>query len=767
MRLIWVLGAFGALGCGGAATTTETPSETGGAAATRSTFESPGGMWMPRQLAAQAETLRALGLALDPETLADPLSPTLAAVVSLGGCSASFVSPEGLIITNHHCVQRALRYSSTPEANLVEDGYLAGARADEKSNGPEARVFVTQAIRDISDSMLAGMDDVSEPRAYFDELERRQKLAVAECERERPQVRCTVESFFRGAEYHLIEQLEIRDVRLVYAPPRGVGYFGGDVDNWMWPRHTGDFAMYRAYVGPDGQPADYAPDNQPFRPAHHLEIATEPLQAGDLVLVAGYPARTYRHRTAAEATFVVETYYPLRIEYLAEFAEALEELSARDEAAAIAAAPWMGGVKNSLKNNRGVLEGLEHGGLAADKAALESELRAWIAADEQRAQRYGGAIDQLAELQGEARATLRHDLGVQHLGYAALYEAATEIVRMAEERPKADAERDPEYQERTWKDSEDALRNVTRTYHRGLDETMLRVTLRRAARHPEDNADWLPLVLGEDRSEAAITRAIARLYDGTKLDDEELRLRLFREATLASLAKSDDPLIRLALALRPVERAVEEREERIEGARAAVAPRYIAALRAFSKGPLAPDANSTLRVTYGTVRGYRPQPQAEVYEPFTTLSGMVAKHTGEAPFHVPARVLETAAAQRYGAYRDPQLGEVPVNFLSDVDTTGGNSGSATFDAHGRLVGLLFDGNSESMASDWLFMPALTRGIHLDIRYALWLLDAVEHADHLLREMGVEPSASVSDAAPAVTAPSQPAAAPRASGHTAP
>jgi hypothetical protein len=742
--LLLATGLSMAVGCGSAARSTETaPSSPPAPASASKPFENPGGMWMPRQLASHADTLRRLGLQLDPAALSDPLSPPLGAVVSLGGCSASFVSPDGLIFTNHHCVQGALQYNSTPEANLVEDGYLARTRAEEKWNGPTSRVYVTQALTDVTDEILGGLDAVPDDRRRFDELESRKKALIAACEKDRPELRCSVESFFRGAEHFLIEQLQIRDVRLVYAPPSSVGFFGGDTDNWMWPRHAGDFAIYRAYVGKDGKPADHAADNVPYRPAHYLKVATEPLQKGDLVLVAGYPARTYRQRTAEEVGFAVGQWYPERIASFEEYIAALRELSKQGEDVAIKAHTWITRFENSLKNSRGTLENLQRGDLVRSKQELDAALRAWIAADAARGAEYGDVLDRMSALHAEELETYQHDTDFGRLAQPELMNAAKIIVRMAEERGKPDAERDPEYQQRNWPRLEAALRSMSRRYDRRLDQTLLALGMRRAARNADANRAWLALAIGKDTfdeaaPEAAIDAAIKHLYAATKLEDEAVRLKLFSSATTESLRKSKDSLILMALALRPTDRAVEERKERLAGALAVVEPRYVEALRAFTPGEVAPEANGTLRVTYGTVRGYRPRPDAPVYEPFTTLSGMVAKHTGQKPFDAPERVLAAARAGRSGSYVDRALGEVPIAFLSDVDTTGGNSGSATLNARGELVGLLFDGNYEAMSSDWQFMPEITRGIHVDVRYILWILDVVENADALVRELGVTP-----------------------------
>jgi hypothetical protein len=223
------------------------------------------------------------------------------------------------------------------------------------------------------------------------------------------------------------------------------------------------------------------------------------------------------------------------------------------------------------------------------------------------------------------------------------------------------------------------------------------------------------------------------------IDTLDTRVKLLKTATTADLKKSKDPLIQLALKLRPLQKASNDRTDAYDGAMTTLKPAFIEALQKHSTTPLAPDANSTLRVTYGTVRGYSPAPGAPVYTPFTVVSEMVKKHTGTEPFNAPSVVLDAIKAKKFGPYVDNDLGEVPIDFLSDLDITGGNSGSATLNARGELVGLAFDGNYESMASDWLFMPSVTRTIHVDIRYILWLLDAAYPGDHLLKEMGVTPA----------------------------
>ena len=331
-------------------------------------FQNQGGMWMPEQLAAHGETLRKLGLDMSLESLANPLDAPLGAIVSLGFCSASFVSPKGLMVTNHHCVQGALQYHSTPENNYVVNGFLAKTMEEEKWNGPSSKIWVTRSIEDVSAKVLAGLDAIDDPKARYDTIEAREKSLVAECEKDRPDTRCRVASYFRGAEYKLIESMEIRDIRTVYVPHQGIGVFGGDEDNWMWPRHTGDYSFFRAYVGPDGMPADHSPDNIPYEPKHHLKIASEPLGEGDLVFVAGYPGRTYRHLTAAAVKDAIEWSYPRRIAQRKEKLALIKSITDKDPDAKIKSTSMVAGLANGLKNSQGMLEGPDQGGPLRQKA---------------------------------------------------------------------------------------------------------------------------------------------------------------------------------------------------------------------------------------------------------------------------------------------------------------------------------------------------------------------------------------------------------------
>ncbi|MFN0247034.1 MAG: S46 family peptidase, partial [Kofleriaceae bacterium] len=358
---------------------TVTPAPIDPQLAARRAYSNPGGMWMPQQmtLPGHASTFAALGVKVPPAALADPLAAPLAAIVRLNGCSASFVSPEGLVVTNHHCVQGALQVNSKPERNLVENGFLAKTRTDEVSAGPAERVFVAQAFTDVTAQVRDNLEAIADPIARKDEVDKRVKQQIAACEKDRPGVRCNVAAYFRRGMYVMIEELEIRDVRLVYAPSRSIGNYGGEIDNWQWPRHTGDFAFYRAYVGPDGEPADFSTANVPFRPKHFLKVSDRGLSPSDFVMVTGFPGRTTRTKTASEVKHDVEWYYPYIIELLKQRYAIAEANLASPGETAIKAGVLKQKAQNAMQKSTGVLAGLSSGDLLQRKAALDAKVRAW------------------------------------------------------------------------------------------------------------------------------------------------------------------------------------------------------------------------------------------------------------------------------------------------------------------------------------------------------------------------------------------------------
>ncbi|MBU1755753.1 MAG: S46 family peptidase [Alphaproteobacteria bacterium] len=695
------------------------------------------GMFTPDQLPLIAEDLRATGLEIAPEALSDLTGFPMGAIVSLGGCSASFVSPQGLVVTNHHCARGSVQYNSTAENNYLVDGFLAAAKTDELPAAPGSRIYVTVAEEDVTARMREGTESL-EPAARYDLIEQRNKDITAECEADAG-YRCLVASFYGGAQYKLIKRLEVRDVRLVYAPADSVGKYGGDIDNWQWPRHTGDFAFYRAYVAPDGSAADYAEENVPYQPEHHLKVSAGGLEEGDFVMAAGYPGSTSRYAMLAEVENTFDWQYPTFVTLLNEWIDTIEEAAPADSDARVKYESRLAGLNNYEKNLRGQIEGARRVGLVERRRMREAALAEWIAADRSRAP-YGAAITQLSALADESAAAARTNFWYNYGTNSQMLSAAERIYRLAQERQKPDAEREPGYQERDMSFFRQGLQALDRRYDPAVDKAEWMLFLDKYLAQPEAvRVEVLDRQLGiagtPDR--AALENRIDGFYEQTRLGEAEYRTSLL-EATPEQLEASEDPFIRMAVALYEYERKLEAEGEVRTGRALALRPAYMEAITGWqaSQGLLAyPDANSTLRVTYGTVLGGSPR-DGMAYLPFTTLEGLAEKDTGEEPFNAPAGQLQAIRDKDYGPYALESLGSVPVNFLSDLDSTGGNSGSATLNARAELVGLLFDGTFESVNSDWDFDPRTTRTIHVDTRYMLWVMDKVDGAQALIEEMDV-------------------------------
>ena len=709
------------------------------------------GKWMPQQIPALAEKLRAIGFEGDPQAFADLTGQPMGAIVSLGGCTASFVSPEGLIATNHHCVTGSLQYNSTPERNLLVDGFLAKTRAEEVWNGPGSKVWVTVSVGDVTEEITGKLEAKLDDRRRYDEIDRRIKGRTSACEA--GGLRCRVTSFFEGLSYFEIAQLEILDVRLVYAPAEGIGDFGGEADNWRWPRHTGDWGFYRAYVGPDGKPAPHAAGNVPYKPARFLKVQAAGVKQGDLVFVTGYPGSTRRLATYAEVKEAVDWSFPRTIRTYQEQIDLLESLAKQDPALRIKASGRVQGLNNTLTNRKGMLEGLVRGGLLAQKEAREQRLAAWIAADPARQKEYGDVLQALAALQAESEKTRERDAVLEQLlgtplrsGASLLLHSAHTAYRLSLERAKPkDADRETGYQQRDWTRIREAQERAQRSLDPRLDRALLGYWMRHAAALPAaeritglDKLAGLTPGMAKADSDRAIEACLDRLMAGTKLGDKDVRLALL-DKTPAQIAATQDSLVELALLVDPLAQANSEAEKRYLGTASRLRPRYAKALLAEAGGLVAPDANSTLRVTYGQVKPRQGAQDGIDWRAFTTLAGIERKHTGEGEFDAPDAELAAIKALHAGKpspFVAPELGDVPVDFLSTVDITGGNSGSPTLNARGEFVGLVFDGTFDTVASDFVYDPVRTRSIHADVRYLLWTMTEVDGAGHLVEEMGV-------------------------------
>ena len=597
------------------------------------------GMWMPSQLPEIAAQLKAAGFKGDPAALAELAKPPMSAVVKVGGATGAFVSAQGLVLTNHHVAFGVIQYNSKPERDLIANGFIAAERAAELPANPDYRVLVTTGFDRVTDRVLAGARG-KKGRAYHDAVDATSKAIVAECERE-PGYRCSVANMHYGTDFYRIRQLELRDIRLVYAPPESIGSYGDEIDNFVWPRHSGDFTLLRAYVGKDGKPADFAPDNVPYAPPAHLTIATDPVREGDYAMLAGYPGITFRHRMASEFAQQVGWQLPARVALFGGLIRVIEAAGANDADARVRYAAQLASLKNNLKRAQGELDGLRRSDAVTVRAEDEKAMFAWL--DRQpKAKATRADIDAAQRVLDAVAATRERDqlLGVLR-SQTQLLRSALTLQRLAVERAKPDAARETGYQQRDEALIAGQLKQVQRRYAVAVEKALVADLLRQyqalpAAQHLAE----VDAVFGTTPAELAAR--LDALYAGTRLGDEAERLRLM-QADAAALAASDDTLIAAAVRLAPALLRLEDAGKTHDGDLLRLRPAYMRALigyRASQGRAVYPDANSTLRVSYGKVSALDPR-DAVHYAPLTTVAGIVEKHTGKAPFDAPA-----AAARR-------------------------------------------------------------------------------------------------------------------------
>ncbi|RYZ39683.1 MAG: S46 family peptidase [Myxococcaceae bacterium] len=701
------------------------------------------GKWTPQQvLELSPAWLKAQGLKLPPNKLWDPKRGTglLAGTVNTGGCSGSFISASGLIITNHHCAFGIIQEHSSPQRDLITGGFLAKSPAEELP-GKGSRVQVPRAFTDVTAQINAAVPAGADDLARYKAVDRKQKELVAECEK-RPATRCQVATFDGGVNYTLVDAVELQDVRLVYAPPRAVGEYGGEEDNWSWPRHTGDFSIIRAYTAPDGSSAAYSDKNVPYKAEFFFPLSTEGVKPGDFVMVLGYPGMTYRTLLADEMAERQARHYPRIRDVLGEAISLLEAEGEKDPAGKIAVASQLKSLHNVYKNADGQLTGMRRGQLVEKQRAAEAAVVAW-------AQKGGAkwtdalqARDALLTEQQAAAKTFERDFLLGMSGRLAQGPAlATKLSRLSLERAKPDLERRPEYMDRELPRIKDGLERAQKNLFIAADKALLHAFVKRSqALKPDERISAVDTHFGKAYVEKDVLAKIDALYAGTKVLTLAERLKMADE-TPAQLAARKDPLLAFGLDLAKEQAALDDTRDRRQGAASRLRPAWRAAVMAQAGKPIAPDANSTLRVSFGKVQGYTPRDGA-VYMPQTTLTGMLQKHTGEEPFNAPPKVRATAEAKKFGPWVDPRLKDVPVDFLSDADTTGGNSGSPTVNGKGELVGVNFDRVWENVANDFGYNPDVARNVNVDVRYLLWNLDQVENADALLRELNVRKSPPV-------------------------
>ena len=693
------------------------------------------GMWMPHQMTEL--NLKAFGLKMNPEDLYKKDGTGLmSAIVSLGGGTGEFVSSEGLILTNHHVAFGALQRASSEEKDFIENGFIAWSKTEEvPASGYIADVLL--GYEDVTGKVSASIDRGMTLIQRYEALDRIKKELISEAEKSGKDIRATVATMYSGNQNYLFKYKRIKDIRLVYAPPQDLGNYGGDIDNWMWPRHTCDFSFLRAYVSKDNEGVDYSQDNVPYQPKSVLKISLEGFDEGDFSFVMGYPGRTYRNQTLPELELDID-FMKKRKELYQNIIAFLEKAGEQSRSVQIKYASKIKGLNNSLKNYQGKIEGMGKIDLIGKKKRAEKDFMDWANKSAERQRRYAASLSQMSDFMKKdsrhrARTNLLDQLVSSYLGSTLLSQGHT-IYRTVDERQKPDMDREPAYQERNLSYIKQGVQLAESGYDLDTDRAFFKFRLKGLLGTPvEQIPEAFKNVLAQN-SEEAVENYIDSLYEGTSLADVNRRLELL-DSSQEALEELDDPMINLAAALEKEMKLLREEEKTLDQERLELKKTYLEALLEMKEGRLAPDANSTIRFTYGFMKGYQPR-DAVFYSHQTSLSGVFEKETGEFPFHVPEKLKELHSAKDYGRYADPRLDDIPACFLNTTSVTGGNSGSPTLNANGEQIGIIFDMTYESVTSDYYIVPELQRTISVDIRFVLFITEKFSNAKHLLKEIGI-------------------------------
>lgn len=695
------------------------------------------GMWLLDSVnKLPLDGMKRFGYELTPQQIYSTTSPSLKdAIVLLGGGTGSFISAQGLVITNHHVAFGNIQQLSSVKEDYLKDGFLARTRADELPTSTTAEII--ESMRDVTAEVLANADTIINASDRLRAIQAR-KLEVENAESLAAGHSCRVVDMYDGTKYYLFVSVKMTDVRLVYAPPSAIGNYGGEIDNWIWPRHTGDFAIMRVYTGPDGKPASFAGENIPFTPKTFLPVSTRGVTDSSFAMILGFPGRTYRNREAAGVELARDITLPLSVDFYRERIRVIDAATKDDRALAIKYASNVRRVANPYKKYLGVLEGLKRSGAVEKRKAGEAQLAAFIAASPTLTTKYGtvlrdlqSASDELRKYEPTSIALGNLDAGISMLRIATRFASFidTPVVDSTGERlSPAEKELAP---------VREAAKNILKDTDIGVDKNLCAALLLKVAQMPGDQRPTAVSDIVGDRTGTKLSEKVIDfvndLYDDTKLSTLEGCNDLLNSN---SGRINRDAFVRFTRALAVDRNTVQPRVASINGRLSSLRTR-LAEVWALWKNQEStyPDANRTLRLTYGKVVQLSPR-DAVTLSSGTTLTGVMEKETGEDPFVVPGQLKNLWQKRDFGRYADPRTGDIPVAFLTDNDITGGNSGSPVINGRGELIGCAFDGNWEGVVGDYIFEERYNRTISVDARYVLFVLDKFSGAKNILDELTI-------------------------------
>lgn len=693
------------------------------------------GMWIPLEIDKnQEQEMRSMGMKLKAEDLYHFKNPSIKDAIAVfgGGCTSEVISPEGLLLTNHHCGFGAIQRLSSLEHNYVDDGYWAMNRADEIPAPGITATFVS-AIKDVTAlvtlGLAEGMSEVSRQSVIdqnIDKLTRETKKL--------PHEEVFVRPFYSGNQYYMFTVVVYRDVRLVGTPPSSIGKYGSDTDNWVWPRHTGDFALFRIYAGKDNLPADYAPSNVPFKPRHHLPISMQGVREGDFTLVYGFPGRTEEYLSAEGVRQIAEVLDPARVEVRDAALKTMDGFMRQDPDAKITYIARYASIANGWKKWQGEMLGLKSKNALGHKRDYEAEFARRIQKNTAQEARYGRILPALnsAYRQQEPYALARELYFETMVRNNQLFGFISGLSRWMDtyntNGPVAFAQKIPDVRNQADAHFKD--------YRAPVDRAVNRQILPIFAKQVRPEWGTAPINAAVERH-GGYDSLVAHLFGQSVFADrEKMQAALSLPVDALYQTLKDDPAYKLWSATDSLyQLEVSPQLNSHQGRISLLQRAYMAAqLDVFKEKRFFPDANGTLRITYGKVKPYTPR-DAVTYGYQTTLDGVMEKYIpGDYEFDVPEKLIALHRDKDYGPYA--VNGTVPVAFIASNHTTGGNSGSPALDARGRLIGLNFDRVWEGTMSDLYYDPSICRNIMVDARYILFIIDKFAGAGHLLREMTI-------------------------------
>lgn len=705
------------------------------------------GMWIPGHISKMNYTdMHKLGLKLSPEEIYSINNSSLKdAIFQLlgesgqGFCTGEMVSDKGLLFTNHHCGYEAIANLSSTETNYLDDGYWAKSLEEEI---PVPGVSVSRVVRidNVTEEVLEGVDFDTDERER-NKLIKKHISTIEEEAMADNDYKANVKEMYLGGEYYLFVYEEFGDVRFVGAPPSSIGKFGGDTDNWMWPRHTGDFSIFRVYMSPEGNATgEYEEDNIPYKPLHHLPVSIKGVKEGDFTMIMGYPGQTERYLTDAGMKYKMNTFDPMVVRLLGTKLEIMEKYMDADKELRLELADEYASLANGHKMFKGEAENLRNTDAIGRRTKLQEEFMEWVNAKEEREEKYADVVSSLdikyQEFAPVTEKMIYISLGLLQSSDKLMYVQQFKNLQKQLEDKKKNAEDIEESAERLKKSLDSQFDN----YHQDMDREILEALMKAYANDldEEQQIDFFTTVLPEeykaDNTELAIEEFIEDVYENSIFTSKE-RMEDFLEKPKGKTLEKD-PMVMLFNGVYGSMMSSQGSYVSLMNDIEINERKFIAGLREFQSGKaFYPDANSTLRLTYGKVKDYDPA-DAVHYEEMTYIEGIMEKwDPDDKEFQVPEKLVELYNAKDYGRYAD-ETGSLPVCFISDNDITGGNSGSPILNGNGELVGLAFDGNWEWLCSNLIYNPELQRTINVDSRYVLWVIEKIGGATNIIEELDI-------------------------------